>query len=287
MQNKSWIVMRILVNRFHPKNVKEFLNLLPSDDAKQIFNQDAVTTDIDSLFVKPQEFLKNIHYSWVAPHVQKFPKHMQELVVSALPNPLAAGLKKYLEISTLSTMMPTRAKAFFLKELYDQIKQPSVLPFALLPKNNLSVLLNLSRQELVNLVDFLGLYDLTEEVKQIVDKKDLQRVYVCLDNKKLQFIRTCLHQKNKLAQQKLDLQKWNGDKAELLQTLHKRGLYRLGKALSGSSPDFLWHFMRRFDTVRSSILEKYCNKQSIQGVTSSYVQQVINVLNFLKEKSPK
>ncbi len=276
--------MRILLNRFHSKTPKDFLSLLPPEDAKQILSQDIATADISPIFVKPQEFLKNIHYSWIAPHVQKLPQHVQELLVSALANPLAAGLKKYLKINA-RIALPPRASFFFVKKLYDQVHQPDVLDPTLLLKDNLSILLDLSRKELMDLVDFLGLYDLAEEVRYIVDKKSLQSVYSCLDNKKLQFVRICLHQKNKLAVPKLNLQKWNGNCVELANTLHQRGLYRLGKALSGCHPNFLWHLSRRFDTGRSKVLEKYYAKQPSPGITSSLVQQVMNVMNYLKQKS--
>ena len=101
----------------------------------------------------------------------------------------------------------------------------------------------------------------------------------------MQFLRMCVHQKNKFVAPKLNVQKWNGDCVELLHTLHQRGLYRLGKALSGSHPHFLWHLSRRFDIGRSALLEKYYAKQASPGITSALVQQVINVLNFLKQKS--
>lgn len=287
MQAKSWILMRILLNRFHPRAPKEFLNLLPQDDAKQILSQDVIISDIDPVFVKPQEFLKNIHYSWVAPYVQKLPMHMQELLISALPNPLAIGLKKYLKISSPRVPIPPRASAFFVKKVYDKIRQPDVLAPGFLPKGDLSVLLDLSRNELIVLVDFLGLYDLADDVSQIVDKKSLQIVYACLDNKKIQFVRMCLHQKSKFAAPKLDLQKWNGDCRVLMQILHQRGLYRLGKALSGSHPHFLWHLFHRLDTGRSAILKKHCASQASPGITSTLVQQVMNVMNFLKQKGEK
>lgn len=285
MQAKSWILMRILLNRFHPKTTQEFLDLLPPEDAKQVFAQDVITSEIDPVFVKPQEFLKKMHYSWVAPYIQKLPRHMQELTVSALPNPLASGLKKYLKISTPRVPMPPRACAFFVRKLYDEMHQPDILAPSLLPMGDLSALLDLSRKELVDIVDFLGLYDLAEEVRHVVDKKSLQVVYGCLDNKKLQFVRLCLHQKSKIATPKLDLQKWSGNCEGLLHTLHQRGLYRLGKALNGSHPHFLWHLQHRFDTGRSAFLEKYYARQASPGITSALVQQVINVMNFLKHKS--
>ena len=181
--------------------------------------------------------------------------------------------------------MPPRASAFFVRKLYDRIKQREILDPNFLPHEELSVLLDLSRQDLIDIVDFLGLYDLADEVRHMVDKKSLQTVYACLDNKKMQFVRMCLHQKSKFSAPKLNLQNWHGDCAELLMMMHQRGLYRLGKALSGSHPHFLWHLLRRFDTGRSALLQKYYAPQASPGVTSSLVQQVTNVMNFLKQKS--
>lgn len=284
METKSWILIRILLNRFHSKSSKDFLSLLPKEEAQKVLSQDVVTSEIDPVFVSPNEFLKSIHYSWVAPHVQKLPLHLQGIVVSALPQPLAMGLKKYLNIpKTLS--LPAHARTFFIKKIYDQVKQSDILPLHFLPKEELSDLLNLNRIELIELIDFLGLYDLAEEVRYIVDKKNLQNVYKCLDNKKMQFVRICLHQKSRFSVAKLDLKKWNGDCSVLLQQLHQRGLYRLGKALSGAHPHFMWYFSRKIDTGRSAIIYKYYKTQASPGIASALVQQVTSVMNFLKQKS--
>ena len=51
MQAKSWILMRILLNRFYSKTPKDFLSLLPPEDAKQILSQDIATADISPIFV--------------------------------------------------------------------------------------------------------------------------------------------------------------------------------------------------------------------------------------------
>lgn len=285
MQAKSWILMRILLNRFHGKNTKEFLSLLPPEESKQILMQDVLTSEIDPVFVRPREFLKNIHFSWIVPHMQKFPGHIQDLLVSALPEPLASGLKKSLKIQTDRIPLPPRAGAFFVKKLFDQVQEPEILASHFLPPNELSILLDFSRKDLVNLIDYLGLYDLTEEIRHMVNKKDLQTIYACLDQKKMQFVRMCLHQKAKIVPQKIDLQKWNGNCEELHNTLHKRGLYRLGKALSGSHPHFFWHFSHKLDVGRGKILEKYYKTEPSPGVTSALVQQIMNVINFLKPKS--
>lgn len=285
MQTKSWLAIRILLNRFHAKTAKEFLSLLPPEDLQQLVSQDVTTSEIDPFFVKTQDFFKNIHYSWLLPSIQSLPKHIQELLISSLPPTLSASLKKHLKIMSPLIRIPPRAGAFFVRKLYEQIHEPDILDPSFLPKENLSILLDLSQKEMMEVIDFLGLYDLAESMRNIVDKKSLQIVYTCLDHKKLQFLRMCLHHKSKIAAPKLDLQKWGTECEEFLKTLHQRGLYRLGKALSGSNPSLLWHLTHRLDTGRSALIEKYCSKQANPGITTPLSQQVMNVMNFLKHKS--
>ncbi len=43
---------------------------------------------------RPEDFFKNMHYSWLAPYVGKLSKPVQELTISSLPYPLKSGLKK-------------------------------------------------------------------------------------------------------------------------------------------------------------------------------------------------
>jgi hypothetical protein len=285
VHTKSWILMRILLNRFHVKTAKDFLHLMPQEDAQQIMSQDVATSEIDPLFVKPDEYLKNIHFSWVVPYVQKLAPHIQEILVSALPQPLAAGIKKHLKVETKSIKMPKRAAEYFVKQLYDEIKNPEILDPAFLPKQNLSGLLDLTRQELVEVIDFLGLYDLADEVRHIVEKKTLQSIYSCFDTKKVQYIRICMSSKSKFVVSKMNLQNWNGDCSSLKHSLHQRGLYRLAKALCGSHPHFFWHLIHKLDTGRGAVLEKYYKEQSSPGLTTGLIQQVVSVMNFLKQKS--
>ena len=285
MHTKSWIFMRILLNRFHSTSKKEFLSLMPSEEAQEIINQRIESTEIDPVFVNPSTFLNHIHFSWIAPYVQKYPLHIQELLVTSLPQPLSNGLKKFLKLPSSLPSIPSVAGEFLIKKLYMQVRDPDVLAAGFLPLDDLSGLLELSRTELIQMIDYLGLYDLADTVRHLVDKKSLQAVYACMDQKKMQFLRTCLHQKSKFTTTKMDLQKWNSDCHVLHKMLHQRGLYRLGKALTGSHPHFLWHFFRKLDTGRGSILKKYSSSEVNPAARTALIQQTISVLNFLKTKS--
>jgi len=65
--------------------------------------------------------------------------------------------------------------------------------------------------------------------------------------------------------------------------LHRRGIMRLGYALSGQHPDFIWHLSHRLDIGRGRLLKKNNFKNEIAGVTMPLQQQVANIINFINK----
>jgi hypothetical protein len=128
------------------------------------------------------------------------------------------------------------------------------------------------------------MHDLSESIRHIVDKNQLKAIYNCLSPRKQQFLRMCLHQKEKITAPKLEIGRWDGDKKKLEQILHKRGLLRLGKALCGQHPQFFWYITRTFDTGRGAALARYYQEEPIPEISPLLIQQVLSLINFLKLK---
>ena len=145
------------------------------------------------------------------------------------------------------------------------------------------MLVNLQKREIVDLIDFLGLYDLAEEVRRIVDTKRLQQIYETLTQKKHDFMRKCMQTREKLVTSKMNLDHWDGNHDKLNKILHHRGMVRLGYALSGAHPDLIWYVTHTLDTGRGQKLMEFINEKSVSGVTDSVTKQVLNVIQFFKE----
>ena len=128
------------------------------------------------------------------------------------------------------------------------------------------------------------MYDLAEGIRHIVDRKKLKAIYLCLSHREQAFLRICLHKKEKLAAPKLDIDKWDGSREMLHRVLHRRGMLRLGKALSGQERHFVWHLVHLLDTGRGNIILQYYAEQPVAGVTPLLIQQVVSVINFIKPK---
>lgn len=285
MQPKSSILFKVLLNRFHPGTGESFLQNLPPSEAKEIINQNVTSTDPSVALTWKQDLLTQTHYSWLAPVIQQLPQFLQGAAAASLSEHQSSRLKSLLKIPLPAAPLSPPLKNFLIDQLYQKWNLKEILPREYLPQTPLSSLLILSKSELVELIDFLALHDLSEALRHIVNTKNLKKIYSCLTPKKQQYLRVCLHQKERVAAPKLEIDKWDGSPQEFEAMMHRRGMFRLGKAVSGQDPQFMWHLTHILDTGRGAALAKYYQKNAIPDVTPYLAQQLLFVMNFLKKKS--
>lgn len=285
MHKKSWAMMKVLLNRFHKGSTDALQNCLPLEEVQIVLGLDIGSQDTKAALIQPKDFFNHIHYSWLPPAVQQFAPAIQSYVVSTLEQRQADRLAQLLHIKKPPQPQSDVVRSFLLQRLYQCFDKGDVLPREYISQGPLMELLDFDKDELVNVIVYLGLYDLSEKIRHIVDKKRLRDLYRCMTPDMQQFLTVCLHQKEKVTAPGLSIDKWPGDKDSLLRLLHQRGLLRLGKALAGQNPDFLWHVVHTLDTGRGNILMKYFAREEVPRVTQLLIQQVLNLLNFMKKKS--
>lgn len=285
MQSKTSTFFKVLINRFHPGINPAFFKSLPQDEIKEAYAETTSTQDTSIACAWPSNLILRTHYSWLIPHIEKLPKSLQGVLINALPDTHAKGLKKFFKSQYPENHLSPKTKLFLIGLIYKEWQPQEAIPIEYLPESSLSELFQLSKIELVDLIDLLAMYDLAEIIRHIVDKKYLKAIYLCLPPQKQQFLRICLHKKEKLAAPKLDIEKWDGSQSQLSAILHRRGLLRLGKALCGQSRHFLWNIVHTLDTGRGNTLSDYYQESEIPVITPLLVQQVLSVINFLKPKS--
>lgn len=290
MQAKGLAMLRVLLNRFHQKATEATLRCLPPEDAKGVFQQQIPSNNPALALTQPEELIAKMHYSWLLPGLEALPKPMQTPLLSALPKMASEKLQALLGYNSTPTPQPALAppvQIFLLHKLYALIEKSTPLPLDFLPQTPLAPLVALDKAQLVEVVDLLGIYDLTEEVRQIINKDRLKKIYACLGQKQRQFLRVCLHQKEKISASPLGLEQWQGDPKEFARLLHNRGLIRLGRALCGQHPDFIWYLTHTLDKGRGNLLKTYYEPSMIPHITPILLQQVISLLNFLSPKSTR
>lgn len=283
MLSKRALMIRVMLNNFHQGAPDVVLSALSKEMANAILELDVSSQDAPHILNEPKHLVQHVHYSWLAPVIEKFPPKMQPFFLTALPKSKAFLLSEMVKKPLHPARLALSTRLHLLDIISAKLKPAAVLPAPYLPATSLSPLLSMRKGEIVQLIDFLGLYDLAEEIRRIVDKKHLKAIYNCLTIKKQHFLRICLHQKERLSIPRLGLDKWQGDCKTLENLLHKRGLFRLGKGISGMHPDFLWHLMHRLDVGRGRILQQCYVREEIPGVTQALIQEILNLMNFFKK----
>lgn len=286
MEAKGWIMLRILLNRYHQESgVENFLRGQPGELVQNVLSQDVHSNNPSVVFTHPEEALNKIHYSWISQAFNEIPKEMQPLMLSLVPEPQKGLVGKSLNIPLQQKNLSPQIRSFLLHRLMPALKRNNVLIPEFLPKSPYKTLLDLKKGEVLEVIDLLGMYDLANEMRHIVNNKTIKNIYQNLTPNKQKFLRSILHQKERLVTPRLHLEKWNGDTKLLDDQLHQRGMLRLGKALSGQHPDLIWHIVHSIDTGRGKIIMRHAAAEEVAGISTALTQQVISVLNFLKPKS--
>lgn len=281
--NKQWTSASILVNRFHLGKKTDFEQFFP-DQVKEA----AVESDKAELFFEPiEERIGSIHYSWLVPVIQKKNPATRQLILAALPQQIREKLAPLLEekLPDYELKAPFRTWVLSTFAITWTDFQKTLSP-KFLPDSDLTPLLSLSKKELVLLIDYLGIYDLSQEIRTVVDKKLIEMLYKCLSNQKRHFLRIALHQKEKTPAPSLNFEHWDGDAKKLFRLLHHRGIVRLAVSLSGQSELLTWHFIHALDVGRGEKLAKYIQPNAIPLLTNQRIKQVLSVFNFIKNKRP-
>ncbi len=282
MQAKSWLILKVLMNRYHEGDENTFLEGMNQEGQQMLLDQKVVSKEVIPAFSNYRGWISKIHYSWIIPKLSKLSKDKANLLISLFPEPLSSKLKEALKVSSPQLDVPEKFRDYLFHQLYPALEMDEVKPIEYLATCQLTPLLTLKKGEMVDLIDFLGVYDLAEEVKRIIDKKKLSQIYETLTPKKHEFLRQCVHLRDKLSTPKMNLEHWDGNHDKLNKVLYERGLARLGYALSGNEPDFIWYIVHMLDTGRGTDLMKRINNSEATGVTNFVTIQVLNTIKFLK-----
>ncbi len=263
--------------------LKAFLSQYPTDLTQFLPEKEKTSLEkLGPIAFKEEEgsLLDKVHWSWFLPTLKTYSESEQKLFLASV-NPYAAkNLAKALILSPSLPELTEISRSYFRKLLTDSLVGPHnlLLPTAFLPPSPLNRLLELNKRELIRLIDFLSLHDLAAELRQIVETKILKKIYSFLSGEEKNFLKKISTQKEPFILARLGLEKWDGSEEPFRSHLHKRGLARLGAALSGQDPDLIWYLCHKLDIGRGAALHKFCMKEPIHGVTEPILGQVEELL---------
>ena len=183
-----------------------------------------------------------------------------------------------LEIKQNAKSPPRFALPFLLDYLKKEIQEQEILDEELLPSSEINQLLRLTRAELLHLIDLVRIYYLATDLRHVVDKELIVKIYAALGRDKLHFLHYCSKQPMKWFSPKLGLAGWDGNKKNLSKLLHKRGLIWLARAIDDGDKSFQWHCLHRLDVGRAKIMQKVLDQKQDLTLTGYFKNQVLHIL---------
>lgn len=222
-----------------------------------------------------------IHFSWFTQALAAYPLALQPLFLALLTEHQAKGVNEMRSHSM--TSLPKKKASPFLRPylahiLRSELMEPDLLSEQHLPASPLNILLRLERKHLIHLCDLLGIHDLAADLRQVVDRELLGKIYAALTPPQLQFLHYCSKQPMKWIPPKLGLLAWDGSKKQLNKLLHFRGLMRLAKAILQEDASLKWHLMHRLDIGRAKIVQKELYKKQDLSLLPYFKNQVLHIV---------
>jgi hypothetical protein len=280
---RSIAFLHVLLNRFHPENKKRLLQGLKEPLKSSILDLTISSNSLSSVMENKSTQLSSIHYTWLKDYILTFPESYIKPLVASLTNKQQISLIDELKLENLPKLTLV-GKSYFSSILWDKTEEKSHLPLTLLPHFPLKSLAILNKAQLQKVIDYLGLHDLTLSIRTIVNKALIRSVFETLDTKERLFLKKIFNKKETVSSKKIPLETWTGNKEKLRILLHKRGIIRLGAALSGTDKELIWHIIKILDTGRGMLLKEQIKSHALPKITEKLIIQVEEILNFLDLK---
>ncbi|MGE5195956.1 MAG: hypothetical protein ACM3JI_01340 [Anaerolineae bacterium] len=288
MSTVVWTVCSAFLNQLPPSKKEALLKHLPHKRSQQLTGYPLCESDPTKGFESLDVLLERVHYSWFAPFLRTLPENDIRLFVSSLSLDQIEGLKATLLFSNHFLSLAPLAKTFLQSQLFDKIleKEFEFVPLSCLPKSPLNELITIEDKLLFLLIDFLGLRDLSSEIRQIIETSKLKQIYGALSQEKQRYLKVLLQKKEPVIFKKMGLERWNGDAKVLETALHQRGLNRLAKALYEQHPSLVWMVSHRLEISKGLLLQKLLVPLEHKSAAPILTLQIIELAAYLKHRNP-
>jgi hypothetical protein len=233
----------------------------------------------------PEIALRRIHPSWISPFLRTLSEKEIGLFLASLEPSQAQAVGKELLFSRKIPTLSPIAKEFLQKTLlgYLTAEIEDLLPLACLPESPLNALLGL-KSEILNLsLDFLGLHDLSVEMRQIIEKNKIKKINEGLSPHQLNYLKILLQSSEPVSFAKMGLSAWNEDEEKLKMLVRQRGANRLAKALYGQDPSMVWYLLHKLDFERALLVRKLASPLENARAVQILIGQVLEFITYIRQ----
>jgi len=279
MRKSSYIVLKSILNasqsfeRLAPFLDEELLNKLASLEAPKAFSYKHFFSE---------NTLNNVHYSWLIPTLKNLKEDLS-FCLASLPEKMRLKLNRQFNVENYPSEITQNAKEYihliFLNSLLGD--EDIILPIQYLEHSPINVLASKTKKTLIQIIDYLALFDLAKEIRKILNTSTIKRIYSFLSEPEKTFLKRTQSLNDPVSFSSL-LEKWDGTEESFRKILHKKGLYRFGLALCGAHSDLIWYVCHLLDIGRGASLMKMCEKKVNPVISSTIQSHILEILDMLK-----
>ena len=285
MTTTSWVTLRYLLEHHSQENNFPLVQYLSEKDRQQLSTGYSLNENPFKKLTSLSHRLHYIHYSWFIPFLSPLATADQRCFIAALEAPAANKLSSHFNLQEDDLLLSPLVKRYLQSKLFSWTTASfqDFIPLALLPPHPLNSILSLTKNELQQVANLLGLRDLATEMKHVVQREKMKKIQSTLSSQEKESLKVLLINPPPPVFPSLNLDQWDGDEANLKKILHQRGFNRLSKALFGCHPALLWHICHRVDTGRAKIIHRFFTDIKKPDLKEILINQAIEVIAAIRE----
>lgn len=287
----AWAVCAALLEQISQEERESLLSFLTPATRSLLAN--SVPADIHGFkeYKELAQELDAIHPSWFAPFLRQLTEKDIRLILPVLKEAQAEELRSILRINNYVPHLKSPAKEFLQSWLWHSVCQSAsdLLPRACLPVSAMNTILDCSYPELVRLMEYLGLHDLANDMRRIIDTSKIKQIYACFSAGEIAYLRKLIHAKDPVVFPPLELQSWDGTPQFLKKVVMQRGTNRLAKAVSEEHSSFHWHLIHHLNEEQGLLLKKLCTPLNHPHAVAALKEEALATLDAIRtaETNPK
>lgn len=251
MQEGSREVLQRLLYHTHQDNFNAFLKYFEEKERIQLAALPKIENPI-ALHLDPLETIVHLfHYSWFIEAFEKCPQPFYAHMLGVFSNEQSDKLQKILKIKSSHKKSSPLLEKFLVQWFLKQLGIEQLPPSCFFSHCSNFFLLKMHKKSLVMILHKLGILDIANMAKKIVDKKTLKELLKFFSPDQKKFFNDAQKMYNEpLASSIKDLDKKLEDDRSFNHFLEKRGILRLAMALANENSFLVWHLAHILDQGR-------------------------------------
>ena len=222
-----------------------------------------------------QEIIEKVDESWYIEKLKTFPKEDLIFYLSLFSEKKRASLAEKLDIAPNFYALPKEMESYCLNLLFKELFPNDLpLPLSFLPDSPLAFLSDATPEKLHKLAFYLGLFDVSMELKSVLKGTILKSIGETLFPDEIAFCNQIAEYRHTLSLGQMGLAGWNEEHDILRKVIFERGLYRLSIGLSDHAADFIWYIVHTLNKESSLKIQNLPKKTIDSQIIQIVLEQI-------------